>query len=115
MQVVKDLPVGPKNARLVVGDVELPAEVFDYRLHLFKLVAGHTWEEVVFDLVVEASVPEVGDRVCHDVAAGQYLAVEEVYLAVLIQKRHGLVVGREDRDHEQAEQPAVDGDEQRGL
>jgi hypothetical protein len=49
------------------------------------------------------------------VAAGQHLASQEVCLAVLLQKGHGLMVGREDRDHKQTEQSAMDGDEQHGL
>ena len=70
MQVLEDLFVGLEHAGLVVGDTVIPAEVSDDRLRFSELVAGHSREEVVFDLVVEASVPEVGDWVGCDVAAG---------------------------------------------
>ncbi len=65
----------------------------------------------MLNLVVEAAIPEVGDRVGDDVPAGQHLTVHEVQLAVPVQNGHGFVVGREDRDHVHAEEPAMDGDE----
>src|SRR5215203_5177346 len=40
VQVLQDLAVRLKNARLVVGEIELPAEAFDDRLCLIELVAG---------------------------------------------------------------------------
>ncbi len=64
---------------------------------------------MVLDLVVEAAVPEVGDRVGDDVAAGRDLPAQEVHPAVLAQHGHCFVVGREDRDHVRAEEPAMDG------
>ena len=115
MEMLQDLSVGPKCARLMVGNIVIPAEALDDRLRHFEPVAGQPREEVVLDLIVEAPVPEVGDRVGQNVAAGQHLAAKEANLAVLLQKRHGLVVGREDRDHEQTEQPAMDGHEKHGL
>ena len=68
MQVLEDLFVGLEHARLVVADTVVPAEAPDDRLCFSQLVAGQPREEVVFDLVVEAAVPEVGDRVSDDVA-----------------------------------------------
>src|SRR5215211_2852818 len=70
---------------------------------------------MVFDLVVQAAVPEVGDRVGDDVPACQYLPAHEVQLAVPGKNGHGFVVGREDRDHEHAKESAMDGDEQQRL
>ena len=96
MQVLEDLSVGLEHASLVVGDGVLLAESPDDRLRLSQLVTGQPREEVVFDLVVEATVPEVGDRVGYDVAAGQYLPVQEVHLAVVVQEGHGLMIGCED-------------------
>src|SRR5918994_1153187 len=115
MEVLQDLSVGLEHARLVVGDGVLPAEAPDYRLRFSQLVAGQPREEVVFDLVVEAAVPEVGDRVGCDVAAGQYLPAQEVHLAVAVQEGHGLVVWCEDRDQVGAEEPTMDGDEEERL
>src|SRR5688500_18048962 len=60
VEVLQDLLVGLEHAGLVVGDGVIPAEGSDDRLCLSQLVAGHPREQVVFDLVVEAPVPEVG-------------------------------------------------------
>ena len=115
MEVLQDLFVGLEHAGLMVGDTVLPAEAPDDRLGLSQLVAGQPREQVVFDLVVEAPVPEVGDRVGYDVAAGQYLPAQEVHLAVAFQQGHGFVVWCEDRDHVGAEEPTMDGDEEQRL
>src|SRR5215204_272238 len=69
----------------------------------------------MFDLEVEAPVPEVGDRVGCDVPACQYLPAYEVQLTLPLQNGHGFVVGCEDRDHIGAEEPAMDGDEEQRL
>ena len=68
MQVLEDLFVGLEHPGLMVGDGVLAAEAPDDRLRLSQLVAGQPREQVVFDLVVEATVPEVGDWVGYDVA-----------------------------------------------
>ena len=70
---------------------------------------------MVFDLVVEATVPEVRDRVSYDVAAGQHLLAEEAHLAVVFQEGHGLMVGGEDRNYVGAEKPAMNRDEEQSL
>ena len=66
--MLQDLFVGLEHAGLVVGDGVIPAEASDDRLRFSQLVAGQPREQVVFDLVVEAAVPEVGNRVGCDVA-----------------------------------------------
>ena len=68
MQVLQDLFVGLEHACLVVGDIVIPAEASDDRLRFWQLVAGQPREQMMFDLVVETSVTEVGDRVGDDVA-----------------------------------------------
>src|SRR5215208_4763260 len=113
--MLQDLFVGLKHAGLVVGDGVLLAESPDDRLRLPQLVAGQPREQVVFDLVVETAVPEVGDRVGYDVAAGQYLPAQEVHLAVAVQEGHGFVVWCEDRDQVGSEEPAMDGDKEERL
>ena len=85
MQVLEDLSVGLEHTGLVVGDGVLPAEAPDDTLRLWQLVAGQPREQMVFDLVVETAVPEVGDRVAYDVATGQYLPAQEVHLGVAVQ------------------------------
>src|SRR5919112_540138 len=69
----------------------------------------------MFDLEVEATVPEVGDRVGCDVPACQYLPAYEVQLTLPLQNGHGFVVGCEDRDHIGAEETAMDGDEEQRV
>ncbi len=113
--MLQDLSVGLEHAGLVVGDGVIPAELPDDRLRFSQLVAGQPREQVVFDLVVEAAVPEVRDRMGQDVAARQDLPVQEVQLAVPAQNGHGLVVRCKDRDHVRAEEPAMDGDEEHRL
>jgi hypothetical protein len=54
VQVLQDLPVRLKHARLVVGDTDPAAEVLYERLRLPELVSGEAGEEVVLYLVVEA-------------------------------------------------------------
>jgi hypothetical protein len=91
------------------------AEAPDDRLRYSQPVAGHAGEEVVFDLVVEATVPEVGDRVGYDDTTGQYLPAQEVHLAVVVQEGHGFVVWCEDRDQVGAKEAAMDGNEEERL
>ena len=67
MQVLEDLPVGLEHAGLVVGDGVISTEVSDDLLCFSQLVPGQSRKQVVFDLVVEAAVPEVGDLVGKDV------------------------------------------------
>ena len=66
--MLQDLFVGLEHAGLVVGDRVIQAEAPDDRLRFSQLVAGQPREQVVFDLIVEATVPEVGDRVSDNVA-----------------------------------------------
>src|SRR5215211_1449153 len=115
MQVLEDLPVGLEHAGLVVGDGMISTESFDDRLRFSQLVAGQPWKQVVFDLVVQAAIPEVGDRMGDDVPACQYLPAHEVELAVPGKNGHGFVVRSEDRDHEHPKESAMDGDEQQCL
>src|SRR5215218_9956938 len=115
MQVLEDLSVGLEHARLVVGDGVFPAEAPDDRLRYPQPVAGQPREQVVFDLVVEAAVPEGGDRVGYDVAAGQHLPAQEVHLAVAVKEGHGFVVWCEDRDQVGSEEPAMYGDKEERL
>src|SRR5829696_7599465 len=105
MQVLQDFPIGSEHPGLVISDRVSATEVFDDWLRFAQLVPGESREQVVFDLVVEATVPEVGDRVGEDVPAGQYLPVQEIHLTILFQNGHCFVVGREDRDHVHTEEP----------
>ena len=52
---------------------------------------------MVLNLVVEAAIPKVGERVGSDISAGQHLSAQEVQPAVVLQNGHAFVVGSEDR------------------
>ena len=49
------------------------AERFDDRLRFSQFVARDLWEQVVLDLVVQTTVPKVGNRVGFDVSGGEHL------------------------------------------
>src|SRR5262245_58997576 len=97
MEKLEDLDVGLQRAALSVGYRSLLAERPDDRLRFLQVVPRHAGEEMVFDLVVQSAVPEVGQRVSLDISTGQNLAANEVELAIAVQRRHPFVVGGEHR------------------
>lgn len=113
--MAKDLGIGAEHARLLVRDSMLVAERFDNLVGRPESVPGQGWEQVVLDLVVEAPVPVVGQRVGVDVACGEDLQPEEVDLHTLVQHRHALVIRCEHRGHIEAEQRLLDGEEDKPL
>ena len=74
----------------------LVAKQLDNFLRFLQVVAWHAWEEVVFDLVVQPTVPKIVERTRRDIASGQHLPPQEVYFAVLFQHRHAFVIRRND-------------------
>src|SRR3984957_19044129 len=77
VQVAQDLDVGVHQARLVVGDAVLLAERAHGGLGAPQAGPGHGGEQVVLDLVVEATEGEVVEPVTADVPGGDDLAAEE--------------------------------------
>src|SRR3712207_7342001 len=52
-----------------------------------------------FDLVVQAAIPEVGDRMGCDVPAGQHLSAQKVQLTLPLQNGHGFVIRSRSEEH----------------
>ena len=65
--------------------------------------SGHAREQVVFDLVVQATQDEVDDSAAADVAGGQHLPAQVVPLFSRLEDRHALVVRGERAAHAEAE------------
>src|SRR6266498_4804661 len=74
---------------------------------------GQAGEQVVLDLVVEATEHEVHRPATAYVARRQHLAPEKVQLVLLGEHRHPLVVGCKGTPQVQAEQALLHDDEDR--
>lgn len=74
MQKLQDFAEGLEHAGLIVGDFVFTAIGFDDPLRFFQIVARHVGEEMMLDLVVEATIPEIGEEATTYVARGQNLA-----------------------------------------
>ena len=73
MQMPKNFPIGLKNARLMIGDGALLTEGFDVLLRFFQFISGNRWEQVMLNLVIQSTVPEVSEGVSLDIARAKYL------------------------------------------
>ncbi len=73
MKVLQEFPVGLQQPGLVIGDGMRLAERFDDRLRFSQFVARDLREQVMLDLVVQSTVPEVGKGVGFDVSGGDHL------------------------------------------
>ncbi len=114
VEVPQRLGVGAHQAGLDIGQPVLAAELADERLSAAQVGSGHAWEQMVFDLEVEATKDEVDQRAAEDVAGGQDLPAQEVALIVGVQDRHTLVVGGERDAQIQTQQPLLDQHEHHG-
>ena len=81
----------------------LCTELHHNLVSLGQVRAGHRWEEVVLNLVVQAAHEVVLEPAAADVAAGENLTLEEVDLRAFLDQRHSLVVRRKSRTHEETE------------
>lgn len=68
MQIAQNFPVRLKHTRLVIGNGMLLAVGFDDVLRFFQSVPGHGREQMMLDLVVQPTIPEVSQGVSFDVA-----------------------------------------------
>jgi len=73
MKVLQEFPVGLQQPSLVIGDEMRVTERFDDRLRFSQFVAWDLREQVMLDLVVQTTVPEVGKGVGFDVSGGENL------------------------------------------
>jgi hypothetical protein len=62
-----------KYARFVIGDGVLLTVGFDDVLRFFQSVPGHGREQMMLDLVVQPTIPEVGQGVSFDIARSKHL------------------------------------------
>ena len=95
----------------MVRDLLLFAILADDHLSPVEPVPRHRWEEVVLNLVVQAAVPEVGQRASGDIARGDHLFAEEIEPAALLDEGHTLVIRSEDRAVVDAEERLVNREE----
>ena len=51
------------------------AERSDKTLCFFELVLRHTWEEMMLNLIIETSVPEIGQRMSMHVASSDHMTM----------------------------------------
>lgn len=68
MQIAEDLSEGSGDTCLMIRDATRFAESPHERLRLSELVARHGREQVMFDLIVQAAIPEIGQRMGVDIA-----------------------------------------------
>ena len=71
------------------------AECFDDAMGLFQVFARHTGEQVMLDLIIESTIPEVIEGTRCNITGRYYLAAQEIHLCLFLQNRHTLVVRRE--------------------
>ena len=84
------------------------AESFYYLSCFSQLVAGHQREQMVLNLIVQATVPEVSNGARFDVAGGEHLRAQEVQGVIFIKNQHPFMIGGEDQTIVQAEKPLMD-------
>ena len=96
MQKLQNFFVRLDHSCLVIGNPVFLAEQLDNFLRFPQVIAWHTREKVVFDLVIQSAVPKVVERARIDIASGQHLPPQEVYFAALFQDRHAFVIRRND-------------------
>ena len=93
MEKVQNVFVGLEHTGLAIGDCMLLAEGFDEWPCLPQFVPGHSWEQMMLDLVVQTAIPEVDQGRTFDVAGCEHLLTEEVRWAVLVHDGHAFMVG----------------------
>ena len=82
-------------------------EVFDNGLGCLQLVTGHTWEQMMLNLIIQATVAKVGHRMSMNIASCQYLPVQEVHRALFFQYRHAFMIRRKNRAEVETSQRLV--------
>src|SRR5687768_4746169 len=116
MKTLYDLLERLPHACHMVVNISLSAEPAGYLGGTAQLVAGHTREEMVNGLVVQAAIEEVDERGRAHVAGCKHLLAHEIQLLVIVgYYQHTLVVGRKDRTDKEAKQAPVKEDEDEPL
>ena len=115
VEMAQRLGVGAEQGGLAVRQPPLGTEGGDQWLGPAQAGPGHGREQMMLDLVIQATQGHVGEPAAADVAGGQYLAAQEVDLLGRIQHRHALVIGRERAAEIEPEQALLDDDEHDGF
>jgi hypothetical protein len=115
MQVLENFLVRPKHTRLVIGNSMLLTKGFDEALCFLQAVSGHAWEQVMLDLVVQSSIPEIRHGVPFHIASRYDLAVQEAQVALFAYHGHPLMIGSKDRSQVQTREQLMHHHEQDGL
>ena len=108
MQVGQNLPERIQSSGLSIEDTVLFTEGFDDFSGLTEVVPGHGREEVVFDLIVEAAIPEIDKGVGLHVSSGKNLVVQVVQGVVPVGDEHTLVVWGKYQGEVKAEKHLMD-------
>lgn len=98
-----------------VGDIALLAKLFDKHLRGTQIFAGHSGKEMMLDLIVETTVPEIGEDAATNIARGQDLALEEAEFALFFHNWHAFMIGGKGRSQDKARNCLIDGEEQQRL
>ena len=115
MQVVQNFLIRLQPTCLMIGARTCLAEGLDDALCFTQIVTRHTREKVMLDLIIQSSVPEIGERMGFHITCRLHLTMQKVQGAVLVQYRHPFVIGGEDRSQIQAGESLMDDYEQNGL
>ena len=86
----------------------LLAETLDNFSSFPQVVPGHHWKQVVLNLMIQATVPKVGNEARFNIAGGKHLGVQKIHGIIFIDGQHPLVVGGEDNTVVEAEQGLMD-------
>ena len=93
VKVLEDFSIGLKKTGLVIRDTALLAEGFDDLLCFSQFVARDNRQQVVLDLIIQSTIPEISNRMCPDVARTQYLLMQKVQLVLFIRNEHAFMIG----------------------
>ena len=115
MQVGKDFYKRLQARCLVIGDGVRLAKGSHDELGFLQLVASHAGKEVMFDLIVQPSIPKISNGVSIHVAGGQHLAMQEIPGVLILKHRHTFMIGRENGPQVQSGQRLVNTYKKEGL
>lgn len=92
-----------------------PTIILNDRACVLEVSARHDGEEMMFDLIVEPAVQEIGEEPWADVASGEHLLTDEIDLLICPYDLHALMVGSEDETHVEAPRDIVDGNKEENM
>ena len=94
MQVGEDFCERPQAGCLMIGDGMRSTKGSHHGLRFLQFVASHAGKQMVFNLIVQSSIPKVGQGVGLHVASGQHLAMKEIPCILFLKDWHAFMIGR---------------------